>query len=340
MVTPTVADSLRPRDTRSRPPYVPPGSDPVDLRGGRRELAGRGDVSTGMAILPSARLDFTVQDYDHDEIDDGGVVQQRFVLATRTVNVLVRQAGVGALREGAWGVSALVKRYEAAGPAALTPEADSRTWGVFGFQELGLGIAETTLQAGARYDRYAIDSRESPKFGAAVRRTFHAFSGSIGVSAPLSNAVTASITGSRSFRAPTVEERLPSPVVQPPIATVGLCEHEARGCYDAIEVYRRATEVPPEYAYGQANAGRIDQGEAAFDACGVLVVWTRMGSATATRSRARSPTATASAGGSTKIPWFFITARATGATASARAASRVSWTTSSAASRSRSCRLA
>ena len=185
---------------------VPPGSEPVDLRGGRRELAGRGDVSTGMAILPSARLDFTVQDYDHDEIDDAGVVQQRFVLATRTVNVLVRQAGVGALREGAWGVSALVKHYEAAGPAALTPEADSRTWGVFGFQELGLGVAETTLQAGARYDRYAIDSRQSPKFGAAVRRTFHAFSGSIGVSAPLSDAVTASITGSRSFRAPTVEE--------------------------------------------------------------------------------------------------------------------------------------
>lgn len=185
---------------------VPPGADPVDLRGGRLELAGRGEVETGWEVLPSVRADLTLQEYDHDEIDDSEVIQQRFVLATRTLNVLVRQAGMGPFREGAWGVSALTKDYAATGPAALTPAADSRTFGVFAFQEMGLGLGGTALQLGGRYDRYAIASRESEKFGPAVSRLFDALSGSVGLSAPLSEGLTASVTASRSFRAPTVEE--------------------------------------------------------------------------------------------------------------------------------------
>ncbi|MBR9988118.1 MAG: TonB-dependent receptor, partial [Gemmatimonadetes bacterium] len=185
---------------------VPQGAEPVDLEGGRVELTGRGEVETGVQWLPSARLDLTLQEYDHDEIDANEVVQQRFVLATRTANLLVRQAETGPLREGAWGASMLLKRYAATGPSALTPAADSRAFGVFGFQELGLGVAATALQFGARFDHYGIASRESAKFGPAVRRVFQAVSGSAGISVPLSGALTAGITVSRSFRAPTVEE--------------------------------------------------------------------------------------------------------------------------------------
>jgi iron complex outermembrane recepter protein len=185
---------------------APPGAEPVDLRGGRLELAGRGEVATGLRVLPSARVDLTLQEYDHDELDESDVVQQRFELATRTANLLVRQVGAGPLREGAWGVSLLLKRYAATGPAALTPAADSRAFGVFVFQELALGVAQSALQLGGRFDRYGIGSRPTEKFGPAVKRTYHAFSGSIGISTPLSDALTASITASQSFRAPTVEE--------------------------------------------------------------------------------------------------------------------------------------
>ncbi|HEX6308745.1 MAG TPA: TonB-dependent receptor [Longimicrobiales bacterium] len=185
---------------------VPPGAAPVDLRGGRVEVAARGDVETGWRLLPSMRLDLTLQEYDHDELDESEAVQQRFVLATRTVNLLVRQAGAGPLREGAWGAAVLLKRYAATGPAALTPAADSRAFGVFGFQELGLGLGGVTLQLGGRLDRYAIESRASAKFGPGVARTFDALSGSVGVSLPFSDALTASVTAARSFRAPTVEE--------------------------------------------------------------------------------------------------------------------------------------
>lgn len=184
---------------------VPPGSDPVDLRGGRQEVTGRVDAEPGWAALPSLRLDLTAQDYEHDELDESDVVQQRFVLRTRTANLLVRQVSFGPFRDGAWGASALLKHYAATGPAALTPPADSRAFGVFGFQELGL-IGASALQLGARLDRYMIASRDSEKFGDGIDRTFDALSGSIGISVPLVPGLSASFTASRSFRAPTVEE--------------------------------------------------------------------------------------------------------------------------------------
>jgi iron complex outermembrane recepter protein len=184
---------------------VPPGAGPVDLRGGRRELTARLDAQPGWAVFPAARLDLTFQGYDHDELDDSDVVQQRFELRTRTANLLVRQAALGPFRDGAWGAALLEKRYAATGPAALTPAADSRAFGAFGFQELGLH-GDATIQFGARFDRYAIASRSSAKFGDGIDRVFDAFSGSLGVSVPLAAGVTGSVTAARSFRAPTVEE--------------------------------------------------------------------------------------------------------------------------------------
>jgi iron complex outermembrane recepter protein len=184
---------------------VPPGAEPVDLRGGRSEVAARLEAEPGRPALTSVRLDVTAQDYAHDELDESGVVQQRFDLRTRTATMRIGQTRFGPFRDGAWGAAVLLKRYAATGPAALTPPADSRSFGIFGFQELGLP-ADAALQIGARFDRYSIASRDAVKFGAGVDRTFDALSGSIGVSVPIANGLTASATASRSFRAPTVEE--------------------------------------------------------------------------------------------------------------------------------------
>ncbi len=183
---------------------VPPGTAPVRLRGDRWEATARGQLELASALFPSLRADATLQDYAHDETDEADAVQMSFALRTRTANVLLRQGALGPFREGAWGVSALGKEYASTGPAALTPAADSRAWGVFGFQELALGRA--ALQLGARYDHYGIASHDSPKFGPGVERTFRAFSGSAGVRVPLSASISAAATVARSFRAPTVEE--------------------------------------------------------------------------------------------------------------------------------------
>ena len=106
---------------------------------------------------------------------------QAFALKTRTANLLLRQGRVGPLAEGAWGASVLSKVYTATGAAALTPAAHSRSFGIFGFQEVALGGAGPSLQVGGRVDDYRIGSRTSGKFGAGRwTRAFRAFSGSLG----------------------------------------------------------------------------------------------------------------------------------------------------------------
>ncbi|HEX7243712.1 MAG TPA: TonB-dependent receptor plug domain-containing protein, partial [Longimicrobiaceae bacterium] len=114
---------------------VPPGSAAVSLAGRRYEATGRAELALGSGPFRSLRLDATGQDYGHDELDGAGDVQQAFALDTRTLNLLLRQGALGPFTEGAWGVAGLFKGYAATGPAALTPAADSRGLGVFGFQE-------------------------------------------------------------------------------------------------------------------------------------------------------------------------------------------------------------
>ncbi|HEX2090772.1 MAG TPA: TonB-dependent receptor [Longimicrobiaceae bacterium] len=201
----TAGGALRAYDFRYGLP-VPPGSDPVSLRGARREVLGRGEVTPGSAVFPLLRAELTAQDYEHDEIDGRGATQQTFALRTGSASLLLRQGALGPFAEGAWGVSALLKRYAATGPAALTPAADSRGLGVFGYQEVELGPGGAALQLGGRFDHYGIRSRSSPKFGPGRDREFRALSGSAGVRVPVGEGVSAGVSLSRSFRAPTVEE--------------------------------------------------------------------------------------------------------------------------------------
>ncbi|HEX2189391.1 MAG TPA: TonB-dependent receptor, partial [Longimicrobiaceae bacterium] len=185
---------------------VPPGSEAVGLRGRRLEATGRAEASPLSARFPSLRVEATAQDYTHDEAEGSGAVQQTFALRTATAGALLRQAALGPFAEGAWGVSALLKRYEATGPAALTPPADSRGVGVFAYQEAEPFPGGPALQLGGRWDHYAVRSRGTPKFGPGRERSFRAFSGSAGVRMALGERWSAGASVARSFRAPTVEE--------------------------------------------------------------------------------------------------------------------------------------
>jgi iron complex outermembrane recepter protein len=185
---------------------VPPGSGAVSLRGRRYELRAGGTVESSWPLVARVRADAAAQDYAHDELnDDTGNVLQQFALRTRTAGLRVHQRPIGPINEGAWGLSALWKAYSATGPEALTPPADSRGLGVFGFQEVRL-IGGAALQLGGRYDDYRIASGDSEKFGAGRTRAFRAVSGSAGVRVPLAGGWSAAVSAARSFRAPTVEE--------------------------------------------------------------------------------------------------------------------------------------
>ncbi|CAN5705925.1 TonB-dependent receptor [soil metagenome] len=185
---------------------LPPGSDPVSLRGRRFEGSGRAEIDLRSGRFPTLRMDAATHDYVHDELDGEGDVQMAFALRTQTVNLLLRQGAIGPFTDGAWGASGLFKEYASTGPAALTPAADSRAFGVFAFQELAPWTAGPALQLGGRFDHYGVGSQSSPKFGPGTERAFRALSGSVGVRVPIMEGVAGSVNAARSFRAPTVEE--------------------------------------------------------------------------------------------------------------------------------------
>jgi iron complex outermembrane recepter protein len=186
-------------------PLPPEEDDVIVLRGRKWTGAGNLEIGLGGRFFPSLRLQGSATDYAHDEWEDDEL-EMAFGLRTQTVDLLLRQGAVGRLGEGAWGASGLFRQYAATGEEQLTAPADSRSFGVFTFQELPLGGGGAALQLGARVDRYAIVSRDDPGFGSGVERNFTALSGSAGATLPLAPGASLGVSAARSFRAPTVEE--------------------------------------------------------------------------------------------------------------------------------------
>jgi iron complex outermembrane recepter protein len=211
----------------------------VTIDGRRIESAGRVAVALGEGTVTDLRLDGTAQWYTHDEIEPNGEVGTRFRLDTQSAN-LTAKTSFGRL-DGAVGVSALFKQYAPEGEEALTPGADSRTGGVFVYQELPLGGggAGPSLQVGARYDVYRVspDDTDDERFADVRTRDFRNFSGSLGLNVPLGSELSASVSVARSFRAPTVEELFSNAF------------HHAAGTYDIgdpdleLEINRGAEAV-------------------------------------------------------------------------------------------------
>jgi iron complex outermembrane receptor protein len=178
------------------------------IDGLRNEGSLRADLSGGSKAFRGLSVTGTAQTYKHDELENTGAVGTAFNLKTQTGNITAKSA-FGAV-EGALGVSGLFKQYASTGAEALTPAADSKSFGGFLFEQVPLGRMRehgANLQLGARFDSYNIDSKAGdPKFGPATSLTFNAFSGSVGVTLPIGTQASFAVNAARAFRAPTVEE--------------------------------------------------------------------------------------------------------------------------------------
>ena len=195
-----------------------PGDPEAGIRidGRRIAISARSGIQLPGAALPYLRIETTMQDYAHDEIESDGAIGTNFRLRTQTLNAQATTA-FGRLK-GAVGVQGLFKQYAATGGEALTPGANSSGLGAFLYQELPLHKqvdggddadheGEAQLQFGARWDNYSIATRSGdPKFGPGRTTDFSNASGSLGINVPLGPVFTVSGSLARAFRAPTVEE--------------------------------------------------------------------------------------------------------------------------------------
>ncbi|MDF1505482.1 TonB-dependent receptor [Roseisolibacter sp. H3M3-2] len=195
-----------------------PGGERARIEGARQELRAKADHTFGTGALRYLRAEGSAQWYTHDEVEEDGAVATTFDLRTQTANVTAKTR-VGRL-DGALGAQGLFRQYEASGEEALTPAAATTSGGLFLYQELPLGRAESAeehggddhgdgvrLQVGARLDGFRLRARDGgEKFGPGRTRTFTNGSGSVGLSVPLAPRVTLGLSAARAFRAPTVEE--------------------------------------------------------------------------------------------------------------------------------------
>lgn len=193
------------------------------ITGGRKQLTARSDFRLADRSFTAIRLDGTLQWYGHSEIEPSGEVGTRFDLKTQTATAIARTR-FGSV-SGAIGIGGLFKQYAPFGEEALTPAADTRSGGIFVFQDFPLAAGDTAkvphLHLGARFDTYRMQPKgDEARFGSPEARDFRNFSGSIGAAYPVAPDISLNANISRAFRAPTVEELYSNGV------------HAARGTYE------------------------------------------------------------------------------------------------------------
>jgi iron complex outermembrane recepter protein len=155
-------------------------------------------------LLDHVRLRAGWADYEHSEIEDGGVIGTRFFvqgMEARLELVQTRQGGW----DGAIGAQALWKQNSILGEEKFLPANETESWGLFTLQSLDLGTVR--LEAGGRIERTHVSARADADLGnGEINRHFTTYSGSIGGSLAIAPGVRFGVNLSRSERAPTADE--------------------------------------------------------------------------------------------------------------------------------------
>ena len=187
-------------------PALEPGAEAEAPRLDVRQWRGdaRAEIDPGSGFLDSVRVRGGWSDYRHDELEDSGEIGTTFLadgLEGRVELVQANRGGWG----GGLGVQYLRRHLSVIGEEKFLPENRTTQFGLFAVQTYEQGAFR--LETGARYERQRVNAQADPDLGnGALRRSFSAFSASLGGSFELTDGIRFGLNGSHSQRAPSAEE--------------------------------------------------------------------------------------------------------------------------------------
>jgi iron complex outermembrane receptor protein len=174
----------------------------IDVRQNRADV--RAEFDTGGGFADSVRFRAGYSDYRHDEIEPTGEIGTTFVTDGVEGRLEVVQSNRGGWG-GGFGIQYLRRHLEVEGEEKYLPENRTEQIGIFALQTYEKGPFRA--EAGARYERQTARADADADLGnPALKRSFDAFSASLGGSFEVAPDIRLGLNGSHSQRAPSAEE--------------------------------------------------------------------------------------------------------------------------------------
>jgi iron complex outermembrane receptor protein len=174
----------------------------IDVKQTRADV--RAEIDTGEGFFDSARFRAGYSDYRHDELEETGEIGTTFFTKGAEARFELVQANRNGFG-GGFGLQYFRRHLDVIGEEKFLPESRTSQFGVFALESYEAG--PWRAEAGARYERQRVSAEADADLGnAALRRSFNAYSGSIGGSYELTGGVRIGINGSHTQRAPSAEE--------------------------------------------------------------------------------------------------------------------------------------
>ncbi len=178
----------------------------LDIKQTRADL--RAEVETGDGFIERLRFRAGAADYEHSELEDTGEVATTFFNQSLEARLELVQADRDGW-EGASGIQYFSRDFDVIGEEKFVPKNTTSQFGVFTLQSFNLGSLRA--EAGGRYERSVLEARADADLGNPdIRRTFDAYSGSLGASYALADGVRVGLNLTHSERAPSAEELFPN----------------------------------------------------------------------------------------------------------------------------------
>ncbi len=164
----------------------------------------RGEIRIDSGFFEAIKLRAGFADYRHQEIDDTGAIGTTFLAESieSRIEVVQRKRGVW---QGAWGMQLSIRDFDVVGDEAFVPKNTTTQVGVFTLDTFDWG--RTKAEIGLRYEKTDLKADASATIGNPFyRRSFDAFSGSVGASHAVLPDIRIGLNATHTERAPAAEE--------------------------------------------------------------------------------------------------------------------------------------